>query len=151
MTNNQQSDLDAILDLDSALQQGLRATWPEAWLDINLPLGSTRALLAIESGSAHTPGGVAEVLGVSRTTVTGLLDRLEHEDLLTRTVDPHDRRCFLLELTARGRDLVADLDRQRRDYLRQGLARLAPDDLQALATGLAALVAAIGRDTPQDS
>src|SRR5947209_4761041 len=106
--------IDAVLDLDSTLQQAMRNTWPEAWLQINLPLGSTRALLAIEGRNARTPGRVAEALGVSRTTVTGLLDRLESEGLLTRAIDPQDRRCLILHLTSKGRDLVAQIDGQRR-------------------------------------
>src|SRR4051812_40599897 len=99
--------IEQILDLDSGIQQSLRNSWPEAWLQINLPLGSTRALLAIEGRNARTPGQVAELLGVGRTTVTGLLDRLEHEGLITRAIDPADRRCFILQLTPKGGDLVA--------------------------------------------
>src|SRR5690348_14220202 len=96
-----------ILDLDSRVQQMLRNRWPETWLHINLPLGSTRALLAINGQEARTPGRVAEVLGVSRATVTGLLDRLEAEGLITRAIDPQDRRCFILHLTPQGRHLMA--------------------------------------------
>src|SRR5689334_12829087 len=110
MMANIQSETDLmqeILDLDSTLQQRLRNRWPAAWLHINLPLGSTRALLAIDWQDARTPGRVAEALGVSRATVTGLLDRLEAEGLLTRAIDPHDRRCFILRLTPKGRELIA--------------------------------------------
>ena len=142
-TDNSPALIDAVLDLDSSLQQAMRNTWPEAWLQINLPLGSTRALLAIEGRNARTPGRVAEALGVSRTTVTGLLDRLESEGLLTRAIDPQDRRCLILHLTAKGRDLVAQIDGQRRAALHDALAALTPSALQALQTGLAALVAAL--------
>jgi len=132
-----------ILDLDSTVQHRLRDSWPEAWLEINLPVGSTRALLAIESRHAHTPGRVAEALGVSRTTVTGLLDRLENEGLLTRAIDPHDRRCFRLALTPKGRDLITQFESHRRTQLAQALVTLAPADLAALRTGLTALVAGL--------
>ena len=71
--------ISAILEADSRIDQLLRNSWPELWLHINLPLGSTRALMAIEARGARTPGRVADALGVSRTTVTGLLDRLEAE------------------------------------------------------------------------
>ena len=54
-------EISSILNLDSAMQQIMRNSWPEAWLQINLPLGSTRALLAIEGRHARTPGMVAEV------------------------------------------------------------------------------------------
>lgn len=143
MADNLSGRIDAILDLDSTLQQLVRNSWPETWLQFNLPLGSTRALLAIEGRHAHTPGRVAEVLGVSRTTVTGLLDRLESEGLLTRTIDPQDRRCFILQLTAKGRDLIAQIEGGRRALLQQALVALNPAEQAALHTGLAALVAAL--------
>jgi DNA-binding MarR family transcriptional regulator len=140
--------VDEILGLDSTIQQILRNSWPEAWLQIDLPLGSTRALFAIEGRDARTPGKVAEALGVSRTTVTGLLDRLEGEGLLTRSVDPSDRRCFALHLTPKARDLVEQIEGRRRAHLEEALASMPEPDLQALSTGLAALVAQLQAQEP---
>jgi DNA-binding MarR family transcriptional regulator len=131
------------LDFDQAVQRRLRDRWPETWLQINLPLGSTRALLAIEGRDARTPGRVAEALGVSRTTVTGLLDRLESEGLLTRAIDPNDRRCFLLALTPQGRDVIGQIESHRRAQLAEALTRLSPGEVAALRTGLAALADAL--------
>src|SRR4051812_1000526 len=95
LNDNPEQLIDQILQLDSELQRFIRAGWPETWLQINLPLGSTRALLAIESGNATTPRQVAEQLGVGRTTVTGLLDKLEDAQLIRREIDPNDRRSFI--------------------------------------------------------
>ncbi len=132
--------VDEIIDLDGMLQQILRNSWPETWLQINLPVGSTRALFAIESKEARTPGGVAEALGVSRTTVTGMLDRLEGEGLLTRSIDPNDRRCFMLELTPKARSLIEEIEGSRRDRLNEALTSMSQEELQALRTGLGALL-----------
>jgi DNA-binding MarR family transcriptional regulator len=131
---------DEILDLDSAMQATLRNSWPETWLQINLPVGSTRALFAIAGGDARTPGRVAEALGVSRTTVTGLLDRLEGEGLLTRTVDPGDRRCFVLQLTPRAHHLIEEIEGNRRDCIGLALAGMSAEELRTVRAGLAILV-----------
>ncbi len=138
--DNRQELIDSVLGLDVTLQQLLRIRWPESWLRINLPLGSTRALLAIETQNARTPGRIAEVLGVSRTTVTGLVDRLESERLLTRSIDPLDRRSFVLQLTEQGRTLIRQIDQFRRDQMQHAVQMLDSTSLQALETGLAALV-----------
>lgn len=132
-----------ILTLDYKIQKLLRAGWPEAWLLLNLPLGSTRALLALEGGYANTPGGIADVLNVSRTTVTGMLDRLEAEKLITRAIDPADRRSFTLALTDEGRSLIRQIDTVRREQLAPALARMDTADLEALQQGLTALMAAL--------
>lgn len=133
----------AILDQDALIQDLFRTNWPESWLQINLPLGSTRALFAIAGGTAQTPGRVAEMLGVSRTTVTGLVDRLEAEGLVTRRVDPTDRRCWVLELTPAGRALIDQVTGHRRVRLHRALAALAPGALADLHRGLAALAEAM--------
>src|SRR5947209_16871651 len=116
--------ISAILDNDGRIDQVLRNSWPEAWLHINMPLGSTRALMAIEARGARTPGRVADALGVSRTTVTGLLDRLEAEGLLTRAIDPSDRRSLVLTLTEKGRELVGQIYGNRRAPIEAALAAL---------------------------
>ena len=128
-----------ILHFDYDLQRTIRAGWPEAWLHINLPLGSTRALLAIENGQASTPRQVAEQLGVGRTTVTGLLDKLEAAALITRQLDPNDRRSFILNLTPKGRELMRQIDETRQNLLARGLSQMDTPALIALRTGLAAL------------
>src|SRR5690242_12989006 len=138
--DNRQELIEAILGLDVTLQQLLRIHWPESGLRINFRPGSTPALLAIETQHASTPGRVAEVLGVSRTTVTGLLDRLEAEGLLTRSIDPVDRRSFVLQLTEQGRSLIRQIDQDRRDQMQHAIGQLDGESLRALQTGLAALV-----------
>ncbi len=139
-----------ILQLDRQVQRFLRAGWPSSWLNLNLPLGSTRALLVIEAGRATTPRRVAEVLGVGRTTVTGLLDRLEAEGLLLRAIDPADKRSFTLSLTPKGRELVEQIDRMRREQLERALLQLDPVALAALHHGLAALTEAMEAQAAQE-
>ena len=108
-------------------------------MSLNLPFGATRALLIIGGGYANTPGAIAEKLRVGRTTVTGLLDRLEAEGMITRSIDPQDRRSFVLALTEAGLTLVQQIDEIRRDQLSQALDLMEPAALEALGTGLEAL------------
>ena len=146
LTDNRLALVEEILASDNAIEGLLRSKWPEGWLQINLPLGSTRALLAIQGRGARTPARVADALGVSRTTVTGLLDRLEAEGLLTRAIDPDDRRCFVLSLTTAGRDLVNQIYGNRRALIEEALSSLTEEELQALRKGLSALASAMERN-----
>lgn len=54
---------------------------------------------------------LAAALGVSRPTLTSLVDGLEHAGLLRRVPVPNDRRGIRLELTAAGRAATARADR----------------------------------------
>lgn len=52
------------------------------------------------------PNQLADKAGVSRATVTGLLDGLERELLVERQSDSHDRRALRIGLTAKGKKLA---------------------------------------------
>ena len=140
MSDNIATLIQHILDQDIHLQRQIYAGWPESWAQLKWPIGSIRALLIIESGFAHTPAEVADVLKISRTTVTGVLDRLENDGLITRTLDPDDRRSFMLEMTQAGRDLVQQIDHLRRSQLEQALSKMDAESINAINQGLEALI-----------
>lgn len=78
-------------------------------------LGQAEAL-AVTQAEAHvlshlveddgaTVTAVHEAFGHRRSTLTAILDRLEERGLVTREVNPDDRRSFRLRLTPAGRRL----------------------------------------------
>ena len=65
-------------------------------------------------------GHLARTLHLHPSTLTGVLDRLEGQKLLRRTVDKADRRRALLRITAAGTTLLA----RRGGTVEQAVARL---------------------------
>lgn len=61
------------------------------------------------AGGPLCPYEIGERLLVTRGTVTGLLDSLERQGLIVRTVHPEDRRMLLIEATPKARKLLSDL------------------------------------------
>jgi DNA-binding MarR family transcriptional regulator len=49
-----------------------------------------------------TPAELAEMCGVTRATMTGLVDTLERDGLVRREADTHDRRMMSVHLTPKG-------------------------------------------------
>lgn len=49
-----------------------------------------------------SPAGLADRTGVTRATMTGLVDTLERDGLVRRAPDPADRRMMTVQLTPRG-------------------------------------------------
>lgn len=89
-------------------------------------------LLMREDEGISTPSSLAEKAGVSRATMTGLLDGLQRDKLVTRMVAPKDRRQTLIKLTGKGQ---AKLDEVMPDYYRrvkQLMAVLTDEEGQAL-------------------
>jgi DNA-binding MarR family transcriptional regulator len=67
-------------------------------------------------------GELHRVFGYRRSTLTSICDRLEERWILTRRLDPEDRRSFLVDLTAEGRRL-AERIRQDVEELEQAIRR----------------------------
>jgi DNA-binding MarR family transcriptional regulator len=90
------------------------------------------ALVTIDCHGPLTPSELAAREKIQRPTATRVLARLEEAGLVTRTIDPDDRRSSLLTSTPAGRELL-DSVRDRKDmYLARRLDRLSPEDRAAL-------------------
>ena len=66
----------------------------------------TVLMLLNRCGESSTPAELAEEAGVTRATMTGLVDTLEKDELVTRKGDSADRRTVRVKLTASGRKLL---------------------------------------------
>jgi DNA-binding MarR family transcriptional regulator len=67
-------------------------------------------LVALNEFGPGSQQQAADRLGVNRTIMVKLVDRLESEDLVRRARNPGDRRSYALTLTERGRDEIRRLD-----------------------------------------
>ncbi len=76
-----------------------------------------------ESGGACSIGDLHRSFGHRRSTLTGIVDRLEERRLIEREIHPEDRRSFVLSLTPKGerlaREVRVSLERFERSVLRQ--------------------------------
>lgn len=61
-------------------------------------------LSAINDGRRRTQFAIGQELGLDKTTLTTLLDRLERDGFILRTVDPSDRRARLPQITEAGKN-----------------------------------------------
>ncbi len=73
-------------------------------------------LLMREDDLTSTPSDLAEKAGVSRATMTGLIDGLERDGLVQRLTDTSDRRKLTIKLTSAGQ---AKLDEVMPGYYRK--------------------------------
>ncbi len=73
-------------------------------------------LLMREESGVSTPSILADKLGVTRASMTGLLDGLEQHGLVTRVFAKEDRRSVKIQLTSAGQ---AKLDVVMPDYYRR--------------------------------
>ena len=71
--------------------------------------------------------------------MTRLLDRMEEAGLVKRSREREDRRMVLTQITGRGQELLAELDRPMADLHRDQLAGLTDEQLRSLIDILTAV------------
>ena len=88
---------------------------------------------------------LASSLGVTLSTVTGIVDRLVEHKLVQRREDPTDRRLVLCRLTPRANTMVERLHQAGRLRLGNVLADISLEDLRTVTAAMEVLAAAFGR------
>ncbi len=80
----------------------------EALKDYGLSLAKYNILNALAEAGGRLPfSELVEQLGCVRSNVTGLIDRLQEDQLVRRVDHPEDRRMLFAELTPEGEQLVS--------------------------------------------
>jgi DNA-binding MarR family transcriptional regulator len=79
---------------------------------------------------------LAEMLDVSVSNATGLVDRMEERGLLERVRITDDRRVVHVHLTETGRTLLADVEVLKDDLVRRILAELDREQLERIELAL---------------
>jgi DNA-binding MarR family transcriptional regulator/predicted enzyme related to lactoylglutathione lyase len=115
----------------------IRAQLQAAGID-DLPRNSA-LLLARLDADGGAPPDLPSDLGITKQAVSQLVDTLVTRGYLDRTADPDDRRRIALELTDRGRDVVAATVQAVEEVHRQLLQRVSPEQIDAMGAALLAL------------
>lgn len=90
------------------------------------------------------PNELAAKAGVTRATVTGLLDGLEREALAERQVDADDRRALRIKLTRKGKQLAKKVFAQHSHWIAQLFGDLSPNERKQLNTLLNKVARKVG-------
>ena len=80
-----------------------------------------------------SPHALAERAGVTRGTITGLLDGMERDGFLARHADQVDRRKLLVRLSAKGDAAAATLVDEHAQWIASLFADFTPDEMQLLS------------------
>lgn len=88
-----------------------------------------------------TMGALARRVAVTEKTITGVVDRLERDDLVQRARDPGDRRVVRVRLAGRGEALFRRIDAELEAKLVALLGLLEPGDRRHLVGMLERLAA----------
>ncbi len=109
--------------------------------------GISAAQLFVLRALSHQHGASLSELAVrtltDRSSVAAVVDRLLVSKLVTRTTDARDRRRVSINITAKGRAVLARAPQPPTSLLVDALTQLSRGELVALSSGLTALTAAM--------
>jgi len=109
---------------------------------LSLVGSEVNAMANLAHGGTCTASQLAAAAGVPATTMTSVLDRLEHRGMIGRGSLPGDRRAVQVSLTTEGRDVAAAIAEAIAEIERRVMAGLSSDAIAGLRAGLDALAGA---------
>lgn len=110
-------------------------------------MSQLHVLWLLQHQGAMTMSRLAELLGVSLSNATGIIDRMETNQLIERVRVPDDRRLVLVQPAEAGRKALSETESTKRDAMRSVIRRLSaaerPVVLEALRSLRRALTAEV--------
>jgi DNA-binding MarR family transcriptional regulator len=105
-------------------------------------LTSTQAtLLCVIKDQPQGMGELAQLLGVAKNALSGLVDRMERRGLVQRETLQHDRRAVALSTTALGKEIVGALYADVAERMPDIASTLTADEQSQLADAIARITA----------
>jgi DNA-binding MarR family transcriptional regulator len=137
-------DVDATLAEVLGLAREMRCAAMAGLMRQDVSIGQLHVLWLLEHHGELSMTRLAELLGVSLSTATGLMDRMEERSLIERVRVPDDRRRVFVRPGPAGRLALEQTEGLRRERLRAILARLESRQLRRVARAARDVRSAVG-------
>ena len=137
--------------LIAQLARGSRRRIEEAVAPLGVRPRELLALQHLRERGMSAQQTLVDLLGVDPTNLVAILNSLEDADLIRRRRDRTDRRRGIIELSAKGEHVLADLDRALHEIDAEILATLTRSQRETLNGLLAKAVDCIHADCTQPS
>jgi DNA-binding MarR family transcriptional regulator len=118
----------------------------EKFDDLGVAAPEAHLLIYVHTYGPCAIGELVRVFGYKKPAMTHMLDRLERKKFVLRSVNPEDRRSFVVTTTEQG-DSVAVEGRRRVEELDARIRRgVSAEDLQGFLNVVAAVASVTGID-----
>ena len=121
----------------------LKCATSEKLLRLGVSMAQLHVLYTLERTGEMNMSHLAEVLNVSFSNATGLIDRMEERGFIQRSGVPTDRRIVLVRVTPAGEKMLGEVDALSDELLRSVLERLPVSQLRGVAHAMSALREAV--------
>ena len=133
----------AIIDDFRASMGELKCVGSERLVRLGISMAQLHVMHMLEGHGELAMSRLADMLDVSFSAATGLVDRVEERGFVERIRVPEDRRIVLVRITAAGRQMLDDVELARTAMLERVLDRLDETQLIGVASAMADLRGAV--------
>ena len=135
--------IDSVVGELHAMIGSLRCAGTGRMVKAGISMTHLHILWVLEHHGDMPMSRLAELLDVSVSNATGLIDRMEERGLVERVRVPDDRRVVLVRASAEGARQRDEIEALKQDRMRSILARLRPDQLERIYGAIADLRGAV--------
>jgi DNA-binding MarR family transcriptional regulator len=109
-------------------------------------MSQLHVLWLLQHQGSMTMSRIAELLGVSLSNATGIIDRMETNELIERVRVPDDRRLVVVQPAAAGRKALVEIESHKRNAMRSVIRRLSPAERPVVLQALRSLRRALSAE-----
>lgn len=135
--------INQLIEIQLQLAQVLLPYAVDSWRHLDIPVAQLKSLFIIACKDGANFRTLASYLGTTPGNVTGIIDRLVEQNLVMRHPGMEDRRVTRLEVTEKGRELLANLIEVHNRYMVHILEHMSLENLQALSRGITGFTKAV--------
>ena len=127
-----------IADFRAAMNQ-VKCASSERLVRMGVSMAQVHIMYTLQRNGEMPMSRLADVLQVSLSNATGLIDRIEERGFVERTRVPEDRRVVMIRVTDAGRRMLEEVDAISSDLLRSVFGRIGRSQVAAVGRAIAEL------------
>jgi DNA-binding MarR family transcriptional regulator len=140
----------ALIDEIGRSFRELRCVGSQRLVKLGVSMTHLHILTMLQHHGALPMSKLADLLDVSLSNTTGLIDRLEDRGYVERVRVPDDRRVVLVQLTPAADQVLREAEVLRADLVAGLLARLDDAELARVESGFAAFLSGLREELASD-
>ena len=140
------ASVEAILTEVGSWVSDLRCASMGRLVQSHVSLSHMHVLWLLQHHGAMTMGRLAELLDVSMSNATGIIDRMEEKGLIERVRVPDDRRLVLVRPGSEGLRALAESETSKREGLRSVLGHLTASERPVVLAAIRSLRRALSAE-----
>jgi len=140
--------IDRVLASYELLMHRIASSHAPDLMEVGVTMSQAKVMYLVAAGQGMRMSELAVHLGVSISTMSGLVDRLVDHGLLARHDDPADRRQVVVTITATGSGHLERFRELNAAQMRRLLARLEDAELDVVERATRLLAAAADDEFP---